>query len=126
MPGETNQHVLQNRIEGQKADVERFSHPYNHHALTSKADLIIALLSPGRLRGPPGVFRGEWEMVPGRHRELGRGLCSSEQAGCLHTRHQAGRLDQEGDRDLMRSVGSETGHRMGNNIKVLKIMETEL
>lgn len=47
------------------------------------------------------MFRGEWEVVPGWHRELGRGLCASKQAWSLHARHQAAGLDQAGDRDLM-------------------------
>ncbi len=86
----------------------RFSHPLNCH-VTSKPNLITLLpcpSSPGRLRRSPGVFRGEWEVVPGRHRELGRGLRTSEQAWCLLTCHQAERLDQAGDRDLMMLWGT--------------------
>lgn len=48
------------------------------------------------------MFRGKWEVVPGRHCELGRGLCSSQQARCLFPRHQTERVDQEGDRNLKR------------------------
>lgn len=80
------------------------SHLHNYHALTSKPSLtsiLLQLLSPGRLWRPPGVFRGEWEMVPGGHCELGRGLCSSEQARRLLARHQVQGMDQAADKYLM-------------------------
>lgn len=80
-------------------------------SLTSEPDLITflpSLSSQGRLRRSPGVFRGEWEVVPGRRRELGWGLCSSEQAWCLQQGHQAERVDQEGDRGLMTLWGKGT------------------
>lgn len=34
-----------------------------------------------------------WHMVPGRHSELGRRLCSAKQAWRLHTCHQTTGLD---------------------------------
>lgn len=46
------------------------------------------------------MLRGEREVVPGRHCELGRGLRPPQQARRLLTCHQAERLDQEGDGDL--------------------------
>lgn len=48
------------------------------------------------------MLRGEWEVVPGRHRELGRGLRSSEQARGLHAGYQAEKVDQRSDGDLKR------------------------
>lgn len=92
------------RMKWQRAGIDGFIHPYNYCAFTSKPNLITRLpwmCLPGRLWRPPGVFWGEWEVVSGRHRELGWGLRSSEQARRLLTCHQAERVDQEGDGDLM-------------------------
>lgn len=79
----------------------------------SNPNLTTWLPSSGRLRRTPGVFRGEWEVVPGGNCELGRGLRSSEQAWCLFACYQAERLDQEGDRDLMILWGTEMGAEWG-------------
>lgn len=51
------------------------------------------------------MLRGKWDVVPGRHRELGRGLRSSEQARRLLARHQAERLDPQEHGGLMRGHG---------------------
>lgn len=55
------------------------------------------------------MLRGEWEVVPGRHRELGRGLRSSEQAGGLHAGYQAETVDQRPDGDLKKERNAEWG-----------------
>lgn len=58
------------------------------------------------------MLRGKWDVVPGRHRELGRGLRSSEQARRLLARHQAERLDSQEHRGLMmRGHGGGTAGR---------------
>lgn len=78
-------------------------------ALTSKTNpktRVSSMCSPGRLRRPPGVLRGKWEVVSGWHRELGRGLRSSEQARRLFTRNQAETVDQGRDRDLTMPRGT--------------------
>ena len=46
------------------------------------------------------MLRRERKVVPGRHRELGRGLCTAEQARGLLACYQAEKLDQRSDRDL--------------------------
>lgn len=76
---------------------------------TSNPSVTPWLWSSGRLGRTPGVLRGEREVVPGRHRELGRGLCTSEQAGGLHARYQAEKLDQRSDRDLRKAGSAEWG-----------------
>lgn len=55
------------------------------------------------------MLRGEREVVPGRHRELGRGLCTSEQAGGLHTRYQAAKMDQRSDGNLKKEGSAKWG-----------------
>lgn len=67
------------------------------------------LWSSGRLGWTPGVLRGEREVVPGRHRELGRGLCTQEQAGGLHACYQAEKVDQRSDGDLRKEGSAEWG-----------------
>lgn len=67
------------------------------------------LWSSGRLWRTPGVLRGEWEVVSGRHRELGRGLRSSEQARGLHAGYQAEKMDQRADGDLKKEGNAERG-----------------
>lgn len=53
------------------------------------------------------MLRGEREVVPGRYRELGRGLRPAQQTRRLLACHQAERLDQEGDWDLRTPGGEE-------------------
>lgn len=55
------------------------------------------------------MLRGEREVVPGRHRELGRGLCASEQAGGLHARYRAEKMDQRSDGDLRKEGSADWG-----------------
>lgn len=92
---------------------KRFTHLCNCHALTSKSNLMILLAhmrrSPGRLWRPPVLFWGEREVVSGWHCELGWGLRPSEQARSLYPRHHTQRMDQWGDKNLMklRSRGRE-------------------
>lgn len=76
---------------------------------TSNPNVTPWLWSSGRLRRTPGVLRGEREVVPGRHRELGRGLCTSEQAGGLHTRYQAAKMDQRSDGNLKKEGSAKWG-----------------
>lgn len=71
---------------------------------------VTAWLWPsGRLGRTPGVLRGEWQVVPGRHRELGRGLRSSEQARGLRAGYQAEEMDQRSDGDLKKERNAEWG-----------------
>lgn len=83
---------------------------------TASPSVTPWLWSSGRLGRTPGVLRGDWEVVPGRHRELGRGLRSSEQAWGLHARYQAETMDQRSDGDLRR----ERECRVGSDISVPK------
>lgn len=76
---------------------------------TSAPSVTPRLWSSGRLRRTPGVLRGEREVVPGRHRELGRGLCTAEQAGSLHARYRAEKMDQRSDGDLRKEGSAEWG-----------------
>lgn len=65
--------------------------------LVSNSQHFLSWSSPaGRLGGAFGMQRGEWQMVPGWHCELGRGLRPPEQARGLHARYQAAGLDPGG------------------------------
>lgn len=55
------------------------------------------------------MLRGERQVVPGRHRELGRGLCTSEQAGGLHARYQTEKMDQRSGGNLRKEGSAEWG-----------------